>query len=166
MTQAITGVSPPTAAETTVMTVWPSMGAAPFAQTLGRMYQIGSPGIGNILSLGNLIALAAIPQALALYLLNILPWNCRRYRLTNRRVVVEKGLQAKVDKEVSLDHFDNIEVVVHPGQEWYRCGDLVFSQGKVETFRLAGVPSPESFRQTCLKAQRGYAGVKKAVGAK
>ena len=163
MPQAITGVTPPTAAESTVMTVWPSMGATPFGQSLGRLYQIPT-GFGNIVTVGRLIALAAIPQALALYLLNLWPWTCRRYRLTNRRVVVEKGVQGKADKEVALDNFDEIEVVVRPGQEWYRCGDLVFSKNKVETFRLAGVPSPESFRHTCLKAQRGYAGVKKATG--
>jgi hypothetical protein len=160
-TQAITGLTPPSTAEITIMTTWPSMGATAFGQQLGRLYSI-RVGFGNILTVGNLIALAAIPQALLLYMLNILPWSCRRYRLTNRRVVVEKGLHAKVDKEVSLDHFDGIEVVVHPGQEWYRCGDLAFLNGKVETFRLVGVPHPESFKQTCLKAARGYAGVKKA----
>jgi hypothetical protein len=162
-TQPITGVSPASTGESTIMTTWPSMGATAFGQTLGRAYGIRA-GLGNILTVGNLIALAAIPQALLLYLLNILPWSCRRYRLTNRRLVVEKGLNAKVDKEVPLDKFDAVEVIVHPGQEWYRCGDLTFLNGKVETFRLVGVPHPESFRQTCLKAARGYAGVKKATG--
>lgn len=163
MSQAIAGVSPPGVAETTVMTTWPSMGATPFGQQLGRLYGIRT-GFGNILTLGNLIALAAIPQALLLYFLNVLPWSAKRYRITNRRIVVEKGLNAKVDREISLDQFDNIDIVVHPGQEWYPCGDLVFNNGKVETFRLLGVRHPESFRQACLKTQRGYAGVKKAMG--
>lgn len=163
MSQAITGVSPPAAAETTVMIVYPSMGATPFGQTLGRLYSIRA-GIGNILTLGNIIALLSIPQAMLLFVLRILPWSCTRYRLTNRRVVVEKGLKAKVDKEVSLSHFDRIETVVQPGQEWYPCGDLVFYNGQIETFRLLGVPNPGGFMNTCLKAARGYAGVKKATG--
>lgn len=163
MIQAITGVSPAGTSEVTIMTVHPSMGSTSFGQTLGRAYGIRA-GLGNIVTVGNIIALLAIPQALLLYAINLSPLTCRRYRLTNRRIVVEKGLKAKLDKEVSLDSFDTVEVIVQPGQEWYRCGDLVFSQGKVETFRLVGVPSPESFCQTCLKAQRGYKGVKKAAG--
>lgn len=163
MSQAITGVSPPTAAETTVMITYPSMGATPFGQTLGRLYSIRA-GLGNILTIGNVIAVLSIPQALLLFVLRILPWNCTRYRLTNRRVVVEKGLKAKVDKEVSLSHFDRVETVVQPGQDWYPCGDLVFYNGQIETFRLLGVPHPESFKNTCLKAARGFAGVKKALG--
>ncbi len=163
MSQAITGVSPPAAVETTIMTTWPSMGATPFGQTLGRLYSIRA-GIGNILTIGNLIALASIPQVLLIFALNILPWSCVRYRLTNRRVVKEVGLKGKVDKEVALANFDRVETVVQPGQEWFPCGDLVFYNGNVETFRLTGVPHPEGFRNTCLKAARGAAGVKKALG--
>ena len=82
------------------------------------------------------------------------------------KTTLEKGLKARIDKEVSLDNFDSIELIVHPGQEWYPCGDLAFLNGKVETFRLLGVKNPEPFRQTCLKTQRGHAGVKKATAVK
>jgi hypothetical protein len=163
MTQAITGVSPPAAKETTVMITWPSLGGSALGQTLGGFYSIRA-GFGNILTIGNLIALASIPLALPLFFLNILPWSCRRYRITNRRIVVEKGLIAKVDKEVSLDNFDAVAIEVLSGQAWYPCGNLIFSKNKIETFRLDGVRDAESFRQACLKTQRGYAGVKKAVG--
>ena len=64
---------------------------------------------------------------------------------------------------VSLDSFDAIDVHVLPGQEWYPAGDLVFRKGTVETFRVSGVPRPETFRQTCLKAQRAHASVKQAL---
>jgi len=162
MKQAISGVSPPAASESTIMMVWPSMGRTPFGQTLGRLYSIKA-GIGHILTVGNLIALASIPQALALFFLALNPFTCLRYRLTNRRVVVEKGYKATVEKEVSLDNFDTIEVEILPGQEWFPCSNLVFLKGKVETFRLDGVPHAEGFRHTCLNAQRGYAGVKNAA---
>lgn len=163
MKQAITGVSPPAIAESTVMMVWPSIGRTPFGQSLGRLYGIKG-GFGNILTIGNLIALASIPQALALFFLALNPFSCLRYRLTNRRVVVEKGYKATVDKEVSLDNFDAIEIETLSGQEWFPCSNLVFLKGKVETFRLDGVPHAEGFRRTCLNAQRGYAGVKSATG--
>ena len=67
------------------------------------------------------------------------------------------------EASVSLDKFDAIEVVVQPGQDWYPAGDLIFRLGATETFRLAGVSRPESFRQTCLKAQLSHVGVQKAL---
>jgi len=145
------------------MTTWPSIGATPFGQTLGRAYS-NKAGIGNVLNVGNFIALISIPQALLLYAINFNPWTCRRFRLTNRRIVIERGLRAKVEQEVLLDNFDAITFQQLPGQAWFRCADLIFTKGKVETFRLDGVPHAESFRQTCLKTMRGFAGVKKAGG--
>ena len=87
------------------------------------------------------------------------PW-CSHYRLTNRRVVVENPFGAEV-KSVSLDRFDAIDIVVQPGQAWFKAGDLVFRLGPIETFRLAAVPRPETFRQTCLKANMSFVGIKK-----
>jgi hypothetical protein len=163
MSQAIAGVSPASVAETTIMTTWPSIGARPSGQALGRAY-LNRAGLGNVLTVGHFIALISIPHALLLYFLNLNPLTCLRYRLTNRRVVIEQGLRARVIKEVPLDNFDAVTYQQVPGQEWYRCANLIFTNGKVETLRLEGVPHAESFRQTCLKAMRGYAGVKKAVG--
>ena len=62
------------------------------------------------------------------------------------------------------DHpLDRIDIVVQPGQEWFKAGDLVFYMGNVETFRLDGVSRPEAFRQTCLKSHLSYTGVREAV---
>jgi len=85
-----------------------------------------------------------------------------RYVVTNRRVIVLRGIVGKEEKAVDLDRFDGITVEVQPGQAWYHAGDLIFKKGNVETFRLDGVSRPESFRQVCLKAQLAHAGVKKA----
>jgi hypothetical protein len=87
---------------------------------------------------------------------------CHRYRLTNRRVIVEDGLGTEQQQFVSLDRFDNIEVRVLPGQEWFPCGDLIFKLGPVETFRLQAVPRAETFQQTCLKAHKSFVGVQQA----
>lgn len=158
--QSIAGVSPPAVAETTVMTVWPSVGGTTLGQTLGRLYRIRD-GFGPV-SWGRLALLATIPLGLMLYLSMRLPWAIRRYRLTNRRVTIERGISPKVEQYVDLDRFDAIDLVVHPGQEWYDCGDLVFRRGPIETLRLAGVSRPEPFRQTCLKVRQSYVSVAKA----
>jgi hypothetical protein len=155
--QPISGVSPPGVAETTVMTVWPSVGSTAIGQWLGRLYRIRD-GFGP-LSFGRLALLATIPAGLFLYLSMRLPWAIRRYRLTNRRVTIEKGVSPKVEQYVDLDRFDAIDLVVRPGQEWYDCGDLVFRRGPVVTLLLSGVSRPEPFRQTCLKVRQSYVSV-------
>jgi hypothetical protein len=181
MSKAITGVAPTELGEVTNMVVWPSVARFGIARMLGRLYRI-RVGIGNVLTIGNLIALATIPVGLAMYFIKINPgfgiprfaswvpaifwiWNplCVRYRLTNRRVVIEHGFSGKEILAVSLDRFDSIAVNVLPGQQWYKAGDLIYSNGGIETFRLHGVQRPETFRHTCLKARQSFVGVQKAL---
>jgi Bacterial PH domain len=159
--QPIAGVYPVELREVTVMTVWPSVAKYPLGRALGQAYSIRWPDV-YIFRLGNLLALLAIPLSLPLFFLRIAPGLGTRYRLTNRRVIVERGLSSREDKAVDLDRFDRIEVQVQPGQEWYHAGDLIFKQGAVETFRLEGVSRPDTFRATCLKSQLAHAGVQRA----
>jgi hypothetical protein len=159
--QPIAGVSPAQLSEATVMTVWPSVARYGLGRTLGSLYAITWPDI-YIFRLGHLLALLFIPVSLVLFFVRIAPGIGTRYRLTNRRIVVERGLTGKEDKSVDLDRFDSVEIVVQPGQAWYDAGDLVFKLGNVETFRLEGVSRPAAFRATCIKSQMAHAGVKQA----
>ena len=177
MKQPVAGVAPSQLKEVTVMTVWPSLAAMPFGRMWGRLYAIefGLRPFGIPLTLGSMFALISIPFMVALYFLMRLPRFpgvvigirnpfCWVYRLTNRRVVAENPFGGE-SKGVSLDRFDSIETVVEPGQAWFKAGDLVFRQGTVETFRIWGVPRPETFRQTCLKARMSFVGVQQARAA-
>lgn len=139
------------------MTVWPSVASTGLGQMLGRLYRLKG-GFGPM-SIGRMALLATIPVGLMLYLSMRLPWAIRRYRLTNRRAMIERGINPKVEQYVDLDRFDTIDVVVGPGQEWYAAGDLVFRRGQIETLRLSGVSRPESFRRTCLEARQAYVSV-------
>lgn len=162
MEQAISGVSPASVKETTIMTVWPSNAMYGLGRLLGQAYAIRFPDV-YIFRLGNLLALLSIPVALVLFFMRIAPYIGRRYTLTNRRVVVHKGLLIEEERSVGLDRFDQVEIVVQPGQEWYDAGDLVFRLGNTETFRLAGVSRPDAFRSQVIKAHMAYVGVKKAL---
>ncbi len=157
------------------MAVWPSLSATAAGRFWGRLYSIpiGFRAFGVPFNVGQLLVLASIPFMLALYFLMRLPRVplvilgiknpfCWHYRLTNRRLVMENAFGGEEFKSISLDRFDAIDVEVLPGQTWYKAGDLIFRQGPVETFRISGVPRPETFRQTCLKAQISYVGVQKA----
>src|SRR5438105_4477064 len=164
MKQAIAGVAPPELGEVTIMTVWPSIAAMRLGRVIGRACGIAVPK--PPFNVGKLLALAMIPLALTLYFyrfavplvtamltLGMFPVNstCLRYRLTNRRLVIQKGLLPVDGRSVALDQFDSIEVLVLRGQEWYPAGELIFRKGPVEVFRLSGVSRPETFRQVCLK---------------
>ena len=156
MKQSIAGVAPAETREVTVMTVFPTLGATPAGRMIGRLCRVGSSH--GFFSLGKLFALLLIPVAIPLFVYTLLPFVICRYRLTNRRVVVQKGLRAVDVRWVDFDRFDAIDVEVLPGQEWFPAGDLIFRRGAVETFRLPGVSRPETFRRTCLSTRRGYLG--------
>jgi len=161
MNQAIAGVTPADSGEVTVMTVWPSIARTALGRSLGKLYAIKTGTY--IFTLGNLFALATIPLALMLYFERIGPFIALRYRLTNRRIVVQSGMQNKESRSIELDRFDSIEIVVQDGQEWYDAGDLVFRSGKTEVFRLEGVSRPAAFRACCLKSWAARNGVKQSA---
>ena len=167
MSTAIAGVAPVSGTETTVMTVWPSVSAQrllgfPVGKLIGRLVNIQ---IGwYVFTVGNLMAAALAPIGALLYLKRVGPLVGTRYRVTNKRIIVERGLTNQEEKAIELDRFDAIDIEIDPGDEWYKTGDLVFRQGDVERFRLEGVSRPEAFKSVCWKSHRAYVGVQQAVG--
>ena len=147
MKQPIAGVAPPELGEVTVMTVWPSIAAYPSGRFLGSLYSIRWPDV-YIFRLGNLLALLSIPHALALYFYRVLPFVGMRYTLTNRRVVVRRGLSAKDDNSIGLDRFDSIEIVRRVGQH----DPSAVRAGFVEPRGPRGMTCPTGFRIPEIRA--------------
>jgi hypothetical protein len=142
--------------ETTVAVVWPTIGATFPGRIVGRLAGLQLPG--DVLHVvGRLFAAASIPLSLCVFFWQVMPFVARRYRVTDRRIVVQKGLQAVDERSLGLAEFDAVEVDVLPGQKWLRAGDLVFRKAGEEVFRLAGVPSPEAFLVLCRDVQRALA---------
>ena len=162
MKQAFAGVAPPESGEATVMVVWPSIGANGFGRWVGRLAAL-EQGVGSFFTIGKLLALATIPISLAVFAWQLMPFVCRRYKLTNRRILIEKGLTSAEERSLELQEFDAIEVLVLPGQDWLHAGELVFKRDQTEVFRLSGVSRPETFRQTCLKVQTAFQSVGQVV---
>lgn len=162
MKQAIAGVAPRDLGEVTIMTVWPSVASTGIGRMMGGLCA-NRAGIGPFFTLGKLFALAFIPLAIPVYFWMRLPGVAKRYRLTNKRIVVENPYTGKEVGSIGLGDFDAIKVDVLSGQAWYPAGELRFLRGPVEVFVLSGVSRPESFRQVCLKAHRSYVGVTKAL---
>lgn len=173
MKQSVAGVSPSETGEVTVMVVWPSVAATSWGRFWGRRFgsQIGFHVYGIPFTVGRLWMLISIPFILPLYFHMLVPripfvvagmenTACRRYRLTNRRVLIEHGLGGAIYRSAALDRFDTVQIEVLSGQEAYPAGDLVFRAGQIETLRLPGVSRPEAFRQACLKAHQAYVGIR------
>jgi hypothetical protein len=161
MKPPLPGVAPPELGEVTAMTVWPSIGSLALGRVIGRLCA-SRTGFG-IFTLGNFWALATIPLSLTLYCWLRMPYLCHRYTLTNRRIMICKGLAPRDEKWLELDEFNSCEVEVLPGQAWLRSGDVVFSHGEIESLRLSGVPRPNVFRNVCLNAQRSLLLVRNIV---
>ncbi len=166
MKQAIAGVTPAQTKEATITMTWPSvaamwLGPFPMGRIMGQLFSI--PSGAYIFTVGNLFALLLAPLGALLYFKRIGPIVAQRYRVTNRRIIVERGLTAKEEKAIELDRFDTIDIEVLDGYEWFDAGDLVFKSGEIEKFRLVGVPRPASFHQICQKAHMGYVGVQQAL---
>lgn len=159
MNYPIAGVVPSELAEVTCKVVWPTIAATSVGRLVGRLASVRL-GWGEFFTLGKLLALATIPLSLAAFGWQLMPYVCRRYTLTNRRIIIRKGLMAVDGRWISLDDFDSVGIEVLPGQEWFHAGDLIFRHGDSEVLRLAGVSRPETLRQVCLTARSALVSVR------
>lgn len=141
------------------MITWPTIGATEPGRLVGRLAAIRL-GWPRFLTVGMLMAVATIPLSLGVFVWQLMPYIYRRYRITDRRIVVDKGLSLVEERSIGLDEFDDIEIVVLPGQEWLQAGELVFLRGGQEVFRLPGVSRPVPLREVCLKARASLVGVR------
>ena len=162
MHQPIVGVVPAELAEVTCKVVWPTVGATRAGRFVGRLAG-AKLGWGEFFTLGKLLALVSIPVSLAVFVWQLLPYFCRRYALTNRRIIVRKGLMPVDEQWIGLDEFDTVDIEVLPGQRWLHAGELVFKRGDREMLRLSGVSRPEVFRHVCQTAHNALVSVRDAV---
>jgi hypothetical protein len=142
--------------ETTVTVVWPTIGATRLGRIVGTLAGLRLPG-DPLHVIGRTMAAASIPLSLCVFFWQVLPFVARRYRVTDRRIVIQRGLSCVDERAVGLREFDAVEVDVLPGQSWLRAGDVVFRNAGQEVLRLAGVPSPEAFRVLCRDVQQALA---------
>jgi hypothetical protein len=144
--QAISGLVPPEVAEANIRETWPSVAAFPAVASLGRALT------GTII----LAPLAWLIMATA-YFGKLLPFVARRYALTNRRVMVRRGLKGTPGQEIALADIDDVRLQTDANSDFFRAANLeIVSQGKV-ALTLHGVCDPESFRHAILNARNAWA---------
>ncbi|HEY1380154.1 MAG TPA: PH domain-containing protein [Gemmataceae bacterium] len=141
--QAVTGVTPPQLGEAIIREVLPSVAAHPGPAGLARACY-------RTIILAPLGWLVLAPFYFAKPL-------GRRYRLTNRRLMVCKGLKATPDQDVPLDRIKDVKLVTDANSEFFLAGTLevLDTDGKT-VLSLPGVPEPESVRHAILQAAAAW----------
>jgi hypothetical protein len=152
--QAVTGLVPPQQSEAKIREAWPSVTATcPPLASLGRklmLTRVGAPIAWGFL--------------LFVYFWKLRPFGARRYTLTNRRLMLQRGLKPAPCHEVALADIEDVRVVPDANSAFYRAATLeIIAKGGQVALTLPGVPEPESFRQAILNACRAWGGVKAAV---
>lgn len=147
--QVVAGLVPPQVSEALIREEWPSVAAYSGPASLGRVCICS-------------IVLAPLGWFLLLpiYFLKILPFLARRYTLTNRRLMVRRGLKPEPTHEVALGDIDEVRIHEDANSAFYRAGNLDVVHGGQVVMTLAGVPEPQSFRLAVLNAARAWAPAK------
>jgi hypothetical protein len=140
--QAVTGVVPPELGEAMIREVRPTvMASGPAIPSLARALQ-------KSIILAPLGWLLLLP----LFLKKIMPFICQRYTLTNRQLMIQRGLKPVPVHSVQLKEIDDVRIVDSTRDHFYLSATLeVLSGGKV-VLTLPGVPEPEGFRQAVRNA--------------
>ena len=145
--QAITGLVPPQTREALIREAWPTVagispGGAAVAKKLMQTYLLAPLGF-----------LVLLP----LFMLKFAPFLCRRYTLTNRRLMIQRGLKPAPTHQVALADIDEVRFEPNDVDAFYVSGTItILSKGQI-VLTLPGVPEPEGFRQTLVSAKTAWA---------
>jgi hypothetical protein len=150
--QAITGVVGPKQGEALIREVWATIAANAPATTLARklIKTVVLAPIGWLL----------IAPVFGMRFLGFLPglsFLTVKYTLTNRRLMVRKGMKPKPVKEIPLNEIGDVRVVPDANSEFYGTAKLevLHHDGSVG-LTMPGVADPESFRQMILQARDAW----------
>ena len=138
--QAIAGLTPPLHAEAMVREVWPSVVEA----------QSGLAALGHTLMASMILAPLGWLLLAPLYFKKIVPFLSKRYTLTNRRLMIQRGLKPRPVQEIALADIDDVRIAADSHSIFYKSATLeVLSKGQV-AMTLTGVPEPDSVRHAIL----------------
>jgi hypothetical protein len=150
--RAATEVASPQLREAIIRDVWPSVAAHPGPASLARAcYRT------IVLAPIGWFVLAPFYFAKLLAIVPGLSGLATRYRLTNRRLMICKGLRPVPDKEVPLDRIKDVKLVTDANSEFFVAGRLDVLDANGQTvLSLPGVPEAESVRNAILQAAAAW----------
>jgi len=139
--QAITGVTAPQTGESIIRVAWPSLAAYPTIATLGRK-----------LILSYVLAPLGWALMLPFYFRKVLPGLGTRYAVTNRRVMIQRGIRPAMSQEVLLAAIDEVRFIRDDNSDFFRAATLEIVSGGQVKLTMPGVPEAEAFRHAILNA--------------
>ncbi len=155
---AVTGLTPPQRAEARIREIFPTVvDALPAFAAAGK----GLMRIPVLLPpVTWLLAPLLWPVAWLIlsipFLRMLFPFLCKRYTLTNRRLMVQRGLRPSPRQEIPLAEIDDVRFVQGSYDEFFRCATLeVVSRGQT-ALTLKGVPDAEAYRHAILNAVKAW----------
>jgi Bacterial PH domain len=149
----------PQMGESIIRDVWPSVaahtGPAALARTCYRTVFLAPIGWFVLAPLKFKKLLAILPGMSGLAM---------RYRLTNRRLMVCKGLRPVMVKEVPLDQIKDVKMVTDANSDFFVAAtlDVIDANGQT-VLSLPGVPEAESVKHAILQAATAWGPVLKNV---
>jgi hypothetical protein len=144
--QAVAGLMPPQLGQAMIRETWPTV--VGYAAGLSRLGE----------RLMKTIVLAPLGWFLMapLFLRKFMPFLCKRYTLTNQRLMIQRGLKPHPIEEIPLADIDDVRLVEGTYDPFYLSGDLeVISNGQAR-MKLVGVSEPESFRRAVIDAVKAW----------
>jgi hypothetical protein len=142
---AVTGLLPPQRGEAMIRETWPGVDDVP-----------GIAGLAHTLMRTIVLAPVAWLLLAPCYFKKILPFIAKRYTLTNRRMMIRRGLKPAPTHEVGLADIDDVRVQEGSVNPFYRTATLeIISKGQV-ALSLRAVKDFESFRRAILNAKAAW----------
>jgi hypothetical protein len=145
--QAVAGLMPPQLGEAMIRETWPSLRGMNGALA------------GLAAKLMKSIVLAPLGWLLLapLFAHRFRPFFCRRYTLTNRRLMIRRGLKPSPVQEVPLAEIEDVRIAPGSLDSFYHAADLEIIAKGQPVMKLIGVPEPESFRHAIINAVMAWA---------
>jgi hypothetical protein len=151
---AVTGLMPPQKGEALIRETWPGVEDVP-----------GVAGLAHTLMRTIVLAPLAWLLLAPAYFKKVLPFVAKRYTLTNKRLMIRRGLKPTPSREVPLQDIDDVRIAEGSISSFYRTATLeVISKGQV-ALRLKAVKDPESFRRAVLNAKDAWGKAAAAAAA-
>jgi uncharacterized membrane protein YdbT with pleckstrin-like domain len=142
---AVTGLLPPQRGEALIRETWPGVDDVP-----------AIAGLAHALMRTVVLAPVAWLLLAPCYFKKVLPFVAKRYTLTNKRLMIRRGLKPSPSHEVPLSDIDDVRIAEGSVHSFYRTATLeVISKGQV-VLRLRAVKDPESFRRAVLNASAAW----------
>ena len=139
---AVTGLVPPQRGEAIIRETWPGVDDVP-----------GIAGLAHTLMRTIVLAPVAWLLLAPCYFKKILPFIAKRYTLTNKRVMIRRGLKPIPAREVALTDIEGVRIQEGTLNSFYRTATLEIIARGLVAMRLRAVKDPETFRRAILNAK-------------